>query len=160
MSLSTWFRDYVYIPLGGSRGSTWKQVRNVFIIFIVSGFWHGANWTFIAWGALNACFFLPLLLLKRNRNNTDNVAEGRWLPSFRELIQIGMTFGMTVLAWVFFRAADFGSSWLFIQGVFGAVTEGAKVLATADILIVLIVYGWIMVAHWLLRHSTHRITPG
>jgi D-alanyl-lipoteichoic acid acyltransferase DltB (MBOAT superfamily) len=70
ISLSTWFRDYVYIPLGGSRGGVWMKIRNTFIIFIVSGFWHGANWTFIAWGALNALYFLPLLLLKKNRVNT------------------------------------------------------------------------------------------
>jgi len=69
ISLSTWFRDYLYIPLGGSHGSTWKKVRNTFIIFIVSGFWHGANWTFIVWGALNAIYFLPLLLTNNNRNN-------------------------------------------------------------------------------------------
>tara|TARA_B110000902_G_C14275443_1_gene574728 strand:- start:923 stop:2005 length:1083 start_codon:yes stop_codon:yes gene_type:complete len=74
ISLSTWFRDYLYIPLGGSRGGTWKKVRNTFIIFIVSGFWHGANWTFIVWGALNAVYFLPLLLLNKNRNNLDVVA--------------------------------------------------------------------------------------
>ncbi len=63
ISLSTWFRDYLYIPLGGSRGGTWMKVRNTFAIFIVSGFWHGANWTFIVWGALNALYFLPLLLV-------------------------------------------------------------------------------------------------
>lgn len=77
ISLSTWFRDYLYIPLGGSRGSTWMKVRNTFIIFIVSGFWHGANWTFIIWGALNAFYFLPLLLAKRNRNHLGVIAEGR-----------------------------------------------------------------------------------
>ena len=75
ISLSTWFRDYLYIPLGGSRGGTWMKVRNTFIIFLVSGFWHGANWTFIIWGALNAIYFLPLLLTNNNRNNLDVVAH-------------------------------------------------------------------------------------
>ncbi|MEQ9581622.1 MAG: MBOAT family O-acyltransferase, partial [Arenibacter sp.] len=70
ISLSTWFRDYLYIPLGGSRGGTWMKIRNTFIIFIVSGFWHGANWTFVIWGFLNALYFLPLLLLNKNRVNT------------------------------------------------------------------------------------------
>ena len=83
ISLSTWFRDYLYVPLGGSRGSIWIKVRNTFIIFIVSGFWHGANWTFIAWGFLNALYFLPLLLLKRNRSNLETVAAGRLFPSLR-----------------------------------------------------------------------------
>ncbi|PWL32318.1 MBOAT family O-acyltransferase [uncultured Roseivirga sp.] len=104
ISLSTWFRDYVYIPLGGSRGNRWKQIRNVFIIFIVSGFWHGANWTFILWGALNALYFLPLLLLNLNRYNLEVVAQKSVLPSLKELAQIGITFVLTVLAWVAFRA--------------------------------------------------------
>jgi D-alanyl-lipoteichoic acid acyltransferase DltB (MBOAT superfamily) len=108
ISLSTWFRDYVYIPLGGSRVSTTKAVRNTFVIFVVSGFWHGANWTFIVWGALNAIYFLPLLLAKKNRRNTDNVAEGRILPNARELGQMLGTFGLTLLAWVFFRADNVG----------------------------------------------------
>lgn len=104
ISLSTWFRDYLYIPLGGSSGGTWMKVRNTFMIFIVSGFWHGANWTFIAWGFLNALYFLPLLLMKRNRINTDTVAEGRFLPSIKEFIKMGITFFITVIAWVFFRS--------------------------------------------------------
>ena len=118
ISLSTWFRDYLYIPLGGSRGGTWMKVRNTFIIFLVSGFWHGANWTFIVWGGLNALYFLPLLLLKRNRTNLGVVAEGRMLPSLRELWQMGTTFLLTVLAWVFFRAENISHATSFLQKVF------------------------------------------
>jgi D-alanyl-lipoteichoic acid acyltransferase DltB (MBOAT superfamily) len=106
ISLSTWFRDYLYIPLGGSKGGTWMKVRNTFIIFLVSGFWHGANWTFIVWGGLNALYFLPLLLLKRNRTNLGVIAEGRRLPSIRESFQMGTTFMMAVIAWIFFRAEN------------------------------------------------------
>src|SRR6056300_1722452 len=87
ISLSTWFRDYLYIPLGGSRGGTWMKVRNTFIIFLVSGFWHGSNWTFVVWGGLNALYFLPLMLLKRNRANLGIVADARILPTFREFSQ-------------------------------------------------------------------------
>ena len=118
ISLSTWFRDYLYIPLGGSRGGTWMKVRNTFIIFLVSGFWHGANWTFIVWGGLNALYFLPLLLLKRNRTNLGVVAEGRMLPNFRELMQMGTTFLLTVLAWVFFRAECMSQAISFLAGIF------------------------------------------
>lgn len=106
ISLSTWFRDYLYVPLGGSRGSTWLKVRNTFIIFIVSGFWHGANWTFIVWGALNAFYFLPLLLADKNRTHLGTVAAGRYLPSLKEALQMTLTFGLIVLAWIFFRATD------------------------------------------------------
>ncbi len=104
ISLSTWFRDYVYIPLGGSRGGLWQKVRNTFVIFVLSGFWHGANWTFMSWGFLNALFFLPLLVLKKNRINTDLVAEDKFLPNLREVFQMLVTFVMVNLAWIFFRA--------------------------------------------------------
>ena len=104
ISLSTWFRDYLYIPLGGSRVSTRKRVINTFIIFLVSGFWHGANWTFIVWGALNALYFLPLLLSNKNRKNLGVVANNSNWPSFKELIAMIITFSLTLLAWVFFRA--------------------------------------------------------
>lgn len=118
MSLSTWFRDYVYIPLGGSKGGLWPKIRNTFIIFIVSGFWHGANWTFMAWGLLNALYFLPLLLLKRNRRFTDSPAEGKLFASARELMQIGVTFFITVIAWVFFRAESITQALEYIRTIF------------------------------------------
>ncbi len=118
ISLSTWFRDYLYIPLGGSRGGTWMKIRNTFIIFIVSGFWHGANWTFIVWGALNAVYFLPLLLLNKNRVNTNTVAEGRLLPSIKEFFQMSVTFGLTVLAWVFFRAKNIDHAFNYLSTIF------------------------------------------
>lgn len=118
ISLSTWFRDYLYIPLGGSRGGTWMKVRNTFIIFIVSGFWHGANWTFVAWGALNAIYFLPLLLTNNNRNNLDTVAKGRSWPSIKEFFWMLLTFGMTVLAWIFFRAENIGHAITYIAEIF------------------------------------------
>lgn len=118
ISLSTWFRDYLYIPLGGSRGSKTQQIRNVFIIFVVSGFWHGANWTFLFWGFLNALFFLPLLLRKKNRLHVNTVAEDNWLPSLKEFLSIGATFGLTTFAWIFFRAATLKDAINYISGIF------------------------------------------
>lgn len=118
ISLSTWFRDYLYIPLGGSKGGTWMKVRNTFIIFLVSGFWHGANWTFIAWGLLNALYFLPLLLANRNRNNIGTVAEGRMLPNLQEIASMGITFMLTVFAWIFFRANDMTHAISYVKGIF------------------------------------------
>jgi alginate O-acetyltransferase complex protein AlgI len=120
ISLSTWFRDYVYIPLGGSRGGNWMKIRNTFIIFIVSGFWHGANWTFIVWGALNAFYFLPLLLTNNNRNNLDTVAQGRYFPSAKELFLMLSTFGLTVFAWIFFRSENIGHAFSYISRIFSA----------------------------------------
>jgi D-alanyl-lipoteichoic acid acyltransferase DltB (MBOAT superfamily) len=118
ISLSTWFRDYLYIPLGGSRGGTWMKVRNTFIIFIVSGFWHGANWTFIVWGLLNAIYFLPLLLTKNNRNHLDVVAKGKYLPSLKEAALMGLTFAITVVTWIFFRAESIGHAIQYMSDLF------------------------------------------
>ena len=114
ISLSTWFRDYLYIPLGGSRVGKWKAVRNTFVIFLVSGFWHGANWTFVVWGLIHALLFLPLLLMNRNRRNTGEIADGRWLPSLRELGGMAWTFSIVTLAWVFFRAENLDHALEFI----------------------------------------------
>ncbi len=116
ISLSTWFRDYLYIPLGGSRvSSQWLVVRNVAAIFIVSGFWHGANWTFIFWGALNALYFLPLILGNMNRRNIDIVAKDTWLPSLREFLGILVTFALTCFAWIFFRAESLTHAFGYIS---------------------------------------------
>lgn len=117
ISLSTWFRDYLYVPLGGSRGGTWIKVRNTFIIFTVSGFWHGANWTFVIWGALNAIYFLPLLLTNNNRNNLETVAKGKLIPSLKEFSSMLSTFGLTVFAWIFFRAENITHAFQYIRGM-------------------------------------------
>ena len=110
ISLTTWFRDYIYIPLGGSRGTKWESLRNTMVIFLVSGLWHGANWTFIAWGAYHALLFAPLLLLGRNRKYTGVVAENSILPSLRELGQMLGTFVLVVAGWIIFRAESIGQA--------------------------------------------------
>lgn len=120
ISLSTWFRDYLYIPLGGSKGGTLMKVRNTFILFIVSGFWHGANWTFIAWGVLNAIYFLPLLLSGKHRDHLEIVAQGSFLPTIKELLNMLLTFIMVVLAWIFFRAENINHALGYLSGIFSA----------------------------------------
>ena len=113
ISLTTWFRDYIYIPLGGSRVSKAKVIRNTFIIFLVSGFWHGANWTFIVWGTYHAMLFLPLILLGKNRKNTNIIAENKILPSLKEFFQMLLTFLLVVIGWIIFRAESIGRrGWL------------------------------------------------
>ncbi|MDG1277574.1 MAG: MBOAT family O-acyltransferase [Algoriphagus sp.] len=118
ISLSTWFRDYLYIPLGGSKGSKGQQIRNIFIIFLVSGFWHGANWTFIAWGALNAIYFIPLFLLGRNRKNLKITGLDKKLPSLTESLSILGTFSLTVFSWIFFRAENISHALSYVFGIF------------------------------------------
>ncbi|MCL4139005.1 UNVERIFIED_CONTAM: hypothetical protein GTU68_052348 [Idotea baltica] len=154
ISLSTWFRDYLYIPLGGSRGGTWMKVRNTFLIFLISGFWHGANWTFIVWGALNALYFLPLLLLKKNRRNLDNIASEKHLPSIREFLQIGSTFLLTVLAWVFFRARNVEHAIDFIVGIFDkSIFTVPTILPTTTLFLT----GLFVLTEWLQRDKEHGL---
>lgn len=117
ISLSTWFRDYLYIPLGGSKGGNWGRIRNTFIIFIVSGFWHGANWTFIVWGFLNALFIMPSIIFKTNRNNLNIVAENSLFPSLKEVVMMVITFGLTVFAWIFFRADNVWEALRYIRRI-------------------------------------------
>jgi len=154
ISLSTWFRDYLYIPLGGSRGSTWTKIRNIFAIFMISGFWHGANWTFVAWGFVNACYFLPLLLLTKNRLHTDTIAKGRILPSIRECFQIGVTFLLTNLAWIFFRAETISDALNYIGNIFSnSIFSFPQILPKKILLFILI----LTILEWIQRDKQHAL---
>ena len=118
ISLSSWFKDYLYIPLGGSKNGQNKAIRNTFIIFLVSGFWHGASWNFIIWGFLHACAFLPLLLTKRNRKYSQEIvaSEARF-PSIKELFLMFGTFAFVTFTWIFFRADTLNNATSFIQSI-------------------------------------------
>ena len=161
ISLSSWFRDYIYIPLGGSRGSRWNKVRNIFIIFIVSGLWHGANWTFIFWGALNAFYFLPLLLFNRNRNNLEIAAKGRLLPTVKELFQMAVTFGLVVFAWIFFRAENVTSALHYISKICSrsllVVPDGATLLGTHHPLGILALTAFMIAVEWIGREQQYGL---
>jgi alginate O-acetyltransferase complex protein AlgI len=120
ISLSSWFRDYLYIPLGGSKGGLGKKIRNTFIIFLVSGFWHGANWTFIVWGLLNALYIMPSIVLNTHRNNLDIVAKGKIFPNVKDFFSILITFGLTCFAWIFFRANNLDHAMLIVGKIFSS----------------------------------------
>lgn len=149
ISLSSWFRDYVYIPLGGSKGGIWMKIRNTFAIFLLSGFWHGANWTYVAWGALNAIYFLPLMISGKNRNNIEIVAKGKALPDFKELLLILSTFTLTLFAWIFFRAESIGDAATIIGEIFStslfttpSFYGAEKILPLIFLLIIFVVVEW------------------
>jgi alginate O-acetyltransferase complex protein AlgI len=126
ISLSTWFRHYLYIPMGGSRVSKLKSVRNIIIIFLVSGFWHGANWTFIFWGGIHALFYIPVFLMGRNRIYMGNVvAENRWYPSVIELLQMLLTFSIVTFSRVFFRSESLTDSFGFLHQIFSDMSYEA-----------------------------------
>jgi alginate O-acetyltransferase complex protein AlgI len=154
ISLSSWFRDYLYIPLGGSKGGIWFKIRNTFIIFLVSGFWHGANWTFIVWGALNAVYFLPLLLLKKNRTNIETVAQGKYLPTIREFINMSITFGLTVFTWIFFRANNLEHAISFISRIFSTSLFTIPTVFPKTIILLIIIF---IMFEWFGREQKYAI---
>ncbi len=154
ISLSTWFRDYLYIPLGGSKGGLKMKLRNTFIIFLVSGFWHGANWTFIIWGALNALYFLPLLLANKNRVNTDLVAQGNYFPSLKELGQMAITFFLTLIAWIFFRADSVSHAISYLKNTFTtSLFSEFEIFPGTTLLLIL----FFIIIEWLGRSGEYAI---
>lgn len=152
ISLTTWFRDYLYIPLGGSRVSKFKVIRNTLIIFIVSGFWHGANWTFILWGAYHALLFLPLILMGKNRKYTNLVAEERKLPSWKEFGQILITFTLVVIGWIVFRAENIGQAFQFVYAIFNQGLVRTPLLPFCSNYIALM-----LVVEWFQRKNEHGL---
>ena len=170
ISLTTWFRDYVYIPLGGSRPEVpahtqnpdrYKKliiIRNTFVIFLLSGFWHGANWTFIAWGAYHAILFLPLILLGKNRKYTNQVAEGRFLPTWKETLQILVTFMLVVLGWIIFRATGILSLLHYLEGMCDASIFTIPWLMNRDFYIPLFLCIAVMLLlEWFQRNKQHGL---
>ena len=153
ISLSTWFRDYLYIPLGGSKGGMWMQVRNTLIIFIVSGFWHGANWTFIIWGTINALFILPLVVFKLNRKNTNSVAENSFFPSIKEILQILLTFSITTVAWIFFRSASVKDALYYIRKLINFSNYGMPQVDVKPFIFIAI----LLIVEWIQRKKQHGL---
>jgi len=144
ISLTTWFRDYIYIPLGGSRVGKWKVVRNTFVIFLVSGFWHGANWTFILWGAFHALLFLPLILMGKNRRYNNTVASGKLLPSAKEFFQIALTFILATIGWIIFRADSFEQICLYFKTMLnGSFFTVPQISINFVYIIILLIVEWI-----------------
>ncbi|MFC0426623.1 MBOAT family O-acyltransferase [Chryseobacterium scophthalmum] len=158
ISLSSWFKDYLYIPLGGSKGGNWMRIRNTFIIFIVSGFWHGANWTFIVWGALNALFILPSIIMKTNRNNLETVAQGNLLPTVKEFFQMTITFTLAVFAWIFFRAENITHALSYISGIFSkSLFSIPTITPHFPVLIIIILIIIFTIIEWLGREQQYAI---
>lgn len=153
ISLSTWFRDYVYLPLGGSRCPKWKMIRNTLIVFLVSGLWHGANWTFVVWGLLNALYFLPLQLAGANRRHVNSSpAVTAFMPSRREAAAIAATFCLTTLAWVFFRADSVTAAVGYLARIFTMASGSQPSPIPSSVLITVTLFA---VLEWSQRHRAH-----
>jgi len=157
ISLSTWFRDYLYIPLGGSKGGKYKSIRNIFIIFIVSGFWHGANWTFIIWGLVNALLFLPLMLFDLNRMNLRSVAQGKIFVGFKDLFKILVTFTLVLFAWIFFRSPTVLDAVLYVKGIFSSSLLTIPEVLNQSAIRLLAFIGLLIMVEWLQREQNHGL---
>jgi D-alanyl-lipoteichoic acid acyltransferase DltB (MBOAT superfamily) len=161
ISLSSWFRDYLYIPLGGSKEGKSKAVRNTFIIFVVSGFWHGASWNFIIWGGIHACLFLPLLLSNRNRKHAGSVvAEDRLLPNFKEVRQMLMTFTFVTIAWVFFRAHGLEQAVGYLKQIVVSFRHPGQILFIPDELSAFIYIIPMLILDWGFRRDERKLHLG
>jgi D-alanyl-lipoteichoic acid acyltransferase DltB (MBOAT superfamily) len=154
ISLTTWFRDYIYIPLGGSRCAKWKVMRNTLIIFLVSGFWHGANWTFIVWGAYHAFLFFPLMLFGLNRKYTGEVADGKLLPSLKEAVQMLSTFVLVVIGWIIFRAETITQAWDYLSRMFSPSIFDVSVQWGKKAILYIII---LMLVEWFQRGKEHGL---
>lgn len=154
ISLSSWFKDYLYIPLGGSKGGNWMRIRNTFIIFLVSGFWHGSNWTFIVWGGLNALFIMPSIIFRTNRNNLEIIAKGQLLPSLTDFLKMALTFLLTVFAWIFFRAKSVTHAIDYIVSIF-SFDKVAKPFGLPYYIFILITF--FMLIEWLGRENNYAL---
>lgn len=153
ISLTTWFRDYLYIPLGGSRCSKAKMVRNTFVIFLVSGLWHGANWTFVAWGAFHALLFLPLLLGGRNRKYLTDIAGDRWYPTFGEVGLMLRTFLLAMAGWLLFRATSLAEAGRWVADIFTFTGYALSETFPHEGRVVFPMIGLLLVGEWINRRE-------
>ncbi|MDY2634602.1 MAG: MBOAT family O-acyltransferase [Prevotella sp.] len=150
ISLTTWFRDYIYFPLGGNRVSQIKTLRNTMIVFGVSGLWHGANWTFICWGLYHALLFIPYMLLHIDTKHQLTVEANRLLPSFKGFIQMCITFFLAVIGWILFRSDSMSQAVDYIYRMFMTITQGEVLGKRA------LVYCFLLVViEWLQRNKAH-----
>jgi len=154
ISLTSWFRDYLYIPLGGSRNGMYKTICNTFIIFLISGFWHGANWTFLFWGLLNAIFILPSILWKTNRRYMDIVADKTLLPNLKEALQIIVTFFLATFAWIFFRSENIGDAFDYISNIFSDSLLTKPDLFSGNVILMVILF---FIIEWIGRRNLYAI---
>lgn len=154
ISLTTWFRDYVYFPLGGSRCDKWKVIRNVYIVWAISGLWHGANWTFVCWGLYHATLLAIYKLLGINTKYKNIVAFGRYLPTLKEALQIASTFFLVVIGWIIFRAETMTQAVEYLSAMvtnkfFGSIPQDG---------ITYLCYGIVLlVVEWLQRDKQHAL---
>ncbi|WP_411831068.1 MBOAT family O-acyltransferase [Mariniflexile sp. AS56] len=158
ISLSTWFRDYLYLPLGGSRKKTIIVIRNIFVVFIVSGFWHGANWTFVFWGALNGVYYLPSFFIKSLELNKIVLFKNSFFSRLLDFLGILITFSLTVFAWVFFRSDNISMAFIYINNIFkksNFFDLGHLQLSGHSIKVLFFYLIFFVIIDWIYRNKSH-----
>lgn len=154
ISLMTWFRDYIYFPLGGSRCSKAKAMRNTLIVFFISGLWHGANWTFVAWGLYNGILIVLGNLIGVNTKYKDNPAQGKMIPSLKEMLQMLSTFFLATIGWIIFRSESIGQAIGYFQHLFSASLLNIGGVDCFNVIFWCLV---MMVVEWLQRNRQHAL---
>ena len=157
ISLMSWFRDYVYVPLGGNREGKMKWYRNILIVFLLSGLWHGANWTYVVWGLYHAVLFLPMVCFGKHYDSTNQVAEGRLLPTWKEAGQMLVTFGLVVFGWMIFRAENLHDFAHYIAGMceWGTLRASYRFFVQSDIWPKTVFVLMMMAVEWIQRRKEH-----
>ena len=158
ISLNKWFVDYVYIPLGGSRVSKPKIVRNIFAIFLLSGLWHGANWTYVTWGLYHACLFLPLILLNKNHKYVGGFREDKWYPTLKESLNMLVTFVLVMIGWIIFRATSVTQAVEYIARLFSFKKGAGTEVVFTDSLWLIIVILIALIVEWCNRNAEHEFS--
>jgi D-alanyl-lipoteichoic acid acyltransferase DltB (MBOAT superfamily) len=158
ISLMSWFRDYVYIPLGGNRVSKFRTVCNVFVVFLLSGLWHGANWTYVFWGLYHALLFIPIVLIGR-KSQSKLIAEGRILPSWKEMGQMLFTFSLVTFGWIIFRSENLADFAQYCQGLcqMGTLRACYRLFIQSDIWPKMVFVIIMLVVEWLQRDKEHGL---
>ena len=161
ISLTTWFRDYIYIPLGGNRCNYKKIIRNIFIVWAISGLWHGANWTFICWGLYHATMLSVANLLHLNTKHKHTIAYNRPLPNFKELLQLLFTFTLVSIGWIIFRSESLGEAVHYISAMCNRslfdITGGLNQLKGLNLTITSSMTAIMMIVEWTQRTKQHGL---
>ena len=161
ISLTTWFRDYIYFPLGGSRCDKWKVVRNVYIVWAVSGLWHGANWTFVCWGLFHGTLLAIYNLLGISTKHNTVVAQGHLLPSLKELLQMVLTFCLAVIGWIIFRAETMRDAIDYLSTLFSSslfdFAGSLGTLRSLDLKIIVSSLAMLLICEWIQRDKQHAL---
>src|SRR5688572_964481 len=168
ITLSAWLRDYLYIPLGGNQKGEFRTYINLMITMLLGGLWHGANWTFVVWGALHGSYLCVERLFRKKESSGDlplpevvpvTVRSSSFAPAFfrtkatQNFFLALLTFFLVNVTWVFFRSADFTTAWRLLSSMFG-LSGGAAVLPTLDMIKVSVVVALMVATHWFMRDTT------